>query len=223
MTQAQIVQAIEESILFRDPDRVEEVIEGMEKGTLSSDAILKALTKGMERARRELREGQRSIPEFLLCIDSFRRGVHCLKTYVSQLPQKADGIVIGVVEGDVHDMGKNIVAAVLEASGYPVYDLGKDVPRDTFLESIEKTRASLVALSTMMSTPLENMRDVIRWVRKLHPTTGILVGGSPLDERLAKAMGADGYAEGAADVPEEAERVLGLRKGSQVVSAVCRS
>jgi len=146
-----------------------------------------------------------------------------LKTYVSQLPQKADGIVIGVVEGDVHDMGKNIVAAVLEASGYPVYDLGKDVPRDTFLESIEKTRASLVALSTMMSTPLENMRDIIRWVRKLHPTTGILVGGAPLDERLAKAMGADGYAEGAADVPEEAERVLGLRSSSQVVSAVCRS
>jgi methanogenic corrinoid protein MtbC1 len=223
VTQAQIVQAIEESVLFRDPDRVQEVIEGMENGTLSSDAILKALTKGMERARRELREGQRSIPEFLLCIDSFRRGVHCLKTYVSQLPQKADGIVIGVVEGDVHDMGKNIVAAVLEASGYPVYDLGRDVPRDTFLESIEKTRASLVALSTMMSTPLENMRDVIRWVRKLHPTTGILVGGAPLDERLAKAMGADGYAEGAADVPEEAERVLGLRKGSEVVSAVCRS
>ena len=223
MTQAQIVQAIEESILFRDPDRVQEVIEGMEKGTLSSDAILKALTGGMERARRELRQGQRSIPEFLLCIDSFRRGVHCLKTNVSQLPQKADGIVIGVVEGDVHDMGKNIVAAVLEASGYPVYDLGKDVPRDTFLESIEKTRASLVALSTMMSTPLENMRDVIRWVRKLHPTTGILVGGAPLDERIAKAMGADGYAEGAADVPEEAERVLGLRSSSQVVSAVCRS
>ncbi len=223
MTQVQTVQAIEESVLFRDPDRVQEVIEGMEKGTLSSDAILKALTGGMERARRELRQGQRSIPEFLLCIDSFRRGIRCLKTYVSQLPQKADGIVIGVVEGDVHDMGKNIVAAVLEASGYPVYDLGKDVPRDTFLESIEKTRASLVALSTMMSTPLENMRDIIRWVRKLHPTTGILVGGAPLDERLAKAMGADGYAEGAADVPEEAERVLGLRNSSRVVSAVCRS
>ena len=223
MTQAQILQAIEESILFRDPDRVEEVIRGIENGAVSSSTILKALTGGMDRARRELRQGQRSIPEFLLCIDSFRRGVHCLKTYVSQLPQKADGIVIGVVEGDVHDMGKNIVAAVLEASGYQVYDLGRDVPRDTFLESVEKTKASLVALSTMMSTPLESMRDVIRWVRRLHPTTGILVGGAPLDERLARAMGADGYAEGAADVPEEAERVLGLQRSSQGVSAVCGS
>jgi methanogenic corrinoid protein MtbC1 len=123
----------------------------------------------MEKARRELKQGRRSIPEFLLCIDSFRRGVDYLKTSVSKTPQKPDTIVIGVVEGDVHDMGKNIVAAVLEASGYPVHDLGKDVSRDSFLEAIEKSGASLVALSTMMSTPLENMRDDIRWVRKLHP------------------------------------------------------
>ena len=223
MAQTQILQAIEESVLFRNSDRVQEIIQTMEKDALGSDAILKALTMGMERARRELKKGQRSIPEFLLCIDSFRRGVQYLKTCVSQVPQKTDGIVIGVVEGDVHDMGKNIVAAVLEASGYPVYDLGKDVPRDTFLESIEKSRPSLVALSTMMSTPLENMRDVIRWVRKLHPTTGILVGGAPLDERLARVIGADGYAEGAVDVPEEAERVLSLRNSSRLVSAACRS
>jgi len=223
VTETKTVQAIEETILLRDPDRVQEVIEAMEKGAVSAEAILGALTRGMERARREFRTAQLSTAEFLLCIDSFRRGVKCLKTHVPQPPKKAEGIVIGVVEGDVHDMGKNIVAAVLDASGYSVYDLGKDVPRDTFLESIEKTRASVVALSTMMSTPLENMRDVIRWVRKLHPTTGILVGGAPLDERLAKAMGADGYAEGAAEVPEEAERVLSLRSSPRVLSAVCRS
>jgi methanogenic corrinoid protein MtbC1 len=122
-----------------------------------------------------------------------------------------DAVVIGVVEGDVHDMGKNIVAGVLEASGYRVVDLGKDVPRDRFLESLKKTKASLLALSTMMSTPLENMRDVIEWVRRLHPEVKILVGGAPLDERLARSIGADGYAEGAADVPGEAARVLASR------------
>jgi len=223
VAQTQTLKAIEESILLRDPDGVQEAIEGAEKGDLTSEAILKALTKAMEKARQELKDGKRSIPEFLLCIDAFRRGVHCSRRLISQMPQKADEIVIGVVEGDVHDMGKNIVAAVLEASGYPVHDLGKDVPRDTFLESIEKTNASLVALSTMMSTPLENMRDIIRWVRKLHPTTGILVGGAPLDEKLAKVMGADGYAESAADAPEEAQRVLSLHNRSRLVSATGQS
>jgi methanogenic corrinoid protein MtbC1 len=218
----QILQAIEESILIRDPDGVQEALAGIQTDMPPQEAILKALTKGMEKARRELKQGRRSIPEFLLCIDSFRRGVAYLKTSVSRIPQKPDRVVIGVVEGDVHDMGKNIVAAVLEASGYPVHDLGKDVSRDSFLDSIEKNGASLVALSTMMSTPLENMRDVIRWVRKLYPSTGIMVGGAPLDDKLAKAMGADGYAEGAADVPEEAQRVLSLRGSSELATAACR-
>ena len=120
-------------------------------------------------------------------------------------------------------MGKNIVAGVLEAAGYQVLDLGKDVPRDRFLEALEETKASLLALSTMMSTPIENMRDVIRWVRKLHPEVKILVGGAPLDERLARAVGADGYAEGAPDVPGEAERVLALRARPLAVPVVAKT
>ncbi len=117
-------------------------------------------------------------------------------------------VVIGVVEGDTHDMGKNIVAAVLEASGYRVVDVGRDVPRDVFLSALEETRASILALSTMMSTPLENMREVIQWTRRLHPDVKILVGGAPLDERIAAALGADGYAESAVTAPEEASRLV---------------
>jgi len=207
-----VLREVEGVILSGSPARVEKVLSKIDPASVSPDAILGAMTAGMEEARRKLKEGKCSIPEFLLCIDAFRHGVQQLKGLNAEVGRKEDAVVIGVVEGDVHDMGKNIVAGVLEAAGYRIHDLGKDVPRDKFLEALEETKAPLLALSTMMSTPLENMRDVIRWVRELYPDVKILVGGAPLDDRLAQAMGADGYAEGAPDVPGEAERVLALRK-----------
>jgi len=217
-----ILKEIEEVILSRSPARVEKVFSKVDSSAVAPEEILGAMTAGMEKARKKLKEGTCSIPEFLLCIDAFRQGIGHLKDANADVPRKEEAVVIGVVEGDVHDMGKNIVAGVLEASGYRVVDLGKDVPRDEFLESLKETGASLLALSTMMSTPLENMRDVIEWVRRLHPEVKILVGGAPLDERLAKAIGADGYAEGAADVPGEAERVLTQRARPMEIPVVAK-
>lgn len=222
MSKPKILKEIEEVILSRNPTRVEKVFSKLDSASVSPDAILGAMMAGMEKARRKLKDGECSIPEFLLCIDAFRQGVSHLKDANADVPRKEEAVVIGVVEGDVHDMGKNIVAGVLEAAGYQVHDLGKDVSRERFLEALDETHASLLALSTMMSTPIENMRDVVRWVRQLHPEVKILVGGAPLDEMLAKAIGADGYAEGAADVPGEAERVLALREHPVEIPVVAR-
>ena len=209
MPTPKILKEIEEVILSRNPARVEKVFSKIVAGDVSPGEILGAMTAGMEKARTKLKEGECSVPEFLLCIDAFRQGVDRLKDAKANVPRKEDSVVIGVVQGDVHDMGKNIVAGVLEAAGYRVHDLGRDVPRDRFLEALEETQASLLALSTMMSTPIDNMRDVIHWVRKLHPEVKIMVGGAPFDAGLARMIGADGYAEGAPDVPGEAERILG--------------
>jgi len=222
VSKPKILKEIEEVILSRNPTRVEKVFSKLDSASVSPDAILGAMMAGMEKARRKLKDGECSIPEFLLCIDAFRQGVSHLKDANADVPRKEEAVVIGVVEGDVHDMGKNIVAGVLEAAGYQVHDLGKDVSRERFLEALDETHASLLALSTMMSTPIENMRDVVRWVRQLHPEVKILVGGAPLDEMLAKAIGADGYAEGAADVPGEAERVLALREHPVEIPVVAR-
>jgi len=222
VSKPKILKEIEEVILSRNPTRVEKVFSKLDSASVSPDAILGAMMAGMEKARRKLKDGECSIPEFLLCIDAFRQGVSHLKDANADVPRKEEAVVIGVVEGDVHDMGKNIVAGVLEAAGYQVHDLGKDVSRERFLEALGETHASLLALSTMMSTPIENMRDVVRWVRQLHPEVKILVGGAPLDEMLAKAIGADGYAEGAADVPGEAERVLALREHPVEIPVVAR-
>jgi len=222
VSKPKILKEIEEVILSRNPTQVEKVFSKIDSGEVAPNAILGAMMAGMEKARRKLKDGECSIPEFLLCIDAFRQGVGHLKDANAGVPRKEEAVVIGVVEGDVHDMGKNIVAGVLEAAGYQVHDLGKDVSRERFLKALDETHASLLALSTMMSTPIENMRDVVRWVRQLHPEVKILVGGAPLDEMLAKAIGADGYAEGAADVPGEAERVLALREHPVEIPVVAR-
>ncbi len=219
MKRNKILKELEEGILLRDPERLEKAFAKVERDALSPEQVLDALIAGMEGARKRLKAGECSIPEFLLCIDAFREGVRRLKEARPERGRKDAGVVIGVVQGDVHDLGKNIVAGVLEASGYPVRDLGKDVPRDRFLEAVEENRPALVALSTMMSTPLEAMKDTIHWLRRLHPEVAILVGGAPLDARLAEAIGADGYAEAAADVPEEVERVLALRVRAAPVPA----
>jgi len=172
--------------------------------------VMGALGHGVEKARAEFKQGKRSIPEIIISVDLYREAVRRVspKARKGRDSPKKVGVVIGVVEGDVHDMGKNLVAGVLEAAGYALFDLGRDVPRDVFLESLVKTGSPLLALSGMMSTTLENMRDVVRWTRKLSPVTGIMVGGAALDRELARSLGADGYAESAAGVPEEARRVL---------------
>ena len=112
MSKPKILKEIEEVILSRSPARVEKVFSKIDAGEVAPEAILGAMTAGMEKARRKLKEGECSIPEFLLCIDAFRQGVGHLKDANADVPRKEETVVIGVVEGDVHDMGKNIVAGV---------------------------------------------------------------------------------------------------------------
>ncbi|MEW6442125.1 MAG: cobalamin-dependent protein [bacterium] len=202
--------ALEEAVASRDATLLDELFRRVEDRSVRSEEALQALARGVERVRARFRQNQSSIPELLLSIDVFRKGLRGVMARAPQgsSPDQGDGIVIGVVEGDTHDMGKNIVAAVLEAAGYRIYDLGRDVSRDSFLTALSEKGASLLALSTMMSTPLEKMREIIEWTRRLHPRVKILVGGAPLDEQVAKAIGADGYAESALTAPEEAARLL---------------
>ncbi len=222
MKEEKILKDLEEAVSLRDGKKIQSIFREIEGSSLSSEKILKSLTKGMENVRRQLQEKRCSIPEFLLSVDVFREGTGHLRAHVSGEGSKQEsvGVVIGVVEGDVHDMGKNIIAAVLEASGYTVHDVGRDVSIEDFLDAIEETGASLLALSTMMSTPQEKMREIIQWTRKLHPDVGIIVGGASLDQRLALVIGADGYAENAATVPEETARIAALKRPAREQKAV---
>lgn len=208
-----ILQKLEESVSSKDIESVNLAVRQIDIESYSPTDILNALSRGIEKSREHFKNGIFSIPDFLVAIDAYRRGVTYLKEISPTLtnPKTEDEkprIVIGVVEGDVHDMGKNIVAAVLEACGCQVYDLGRNVPNETFLETIRTTKADILALSAMMSTPLANMRMLIEMAKTIYPRTAIIVGGAPFDADLAHRMGADGYAENAITVPDETNKLL---------------
>ena len=201
-------KAIEESILDQDAQKLCQTI-GQE--ALEATQVLQALYRGIQRASTLFREKEYSIPELLLSIETFHAGLSFLKETcpdlaVNHQDPKQRTVVIGVIEGDIHDMGKNIVSALLEAYGYQVIDLGRNVVKAAFLDQIKETKAPVLAISTMMSTTLDNVADLIRQAKKRDPEISVIVGGAPFDQQLAGSMGADGYAENAAQVIQELDR-----------------
>ena len=213
MSDSDLLAKIEESVLSRDVSAVEKNLPRLKKDGIASTDILNALSRGIERAREKFKQGTYAIPDFLLAIDAYRQGLSFIHSGTEiTMGEARSQIVIGVVKGDVHDMGKNIVAAVLEASGYRVLDVGKNVENEVFLDALQETNADILALSTMMSTTLETMRQLILQARRKRPDLAILVGGAPFDADLARRMGADGYAENAIAIPEEARRVIAENK-----------
>ena len=203
MDKREYVTIIEEAVLNGDVAEIAAIIKKKSSLSAGTKDILAALSGGIESARNKLHEGVISIPEFLLSIDAFKEGMSRVKSGV------AGGVpvFIGVVEGDVHDLGKNIVAAVLSASGYAVTDMGKDVTRDHVRRYIDGRKKAVVALSSMMSTSFGAMKEIISWLGETAPGIKTMVGGASLDLKIAKSMGADGYAESAVTAPEEMKRL----------------
>jgi dimethylamine corrinoid protein len=169
-----------------------------------------AILSGLDRVRHKFMSNEQSLPDFLLSIDAVIEGLDRISSLRGEHSSVGHGIplVIGVVEGDPHDMGKNIIAAVYKAYGFRVFDLGCQVPKEEFVRSVMNHRAEILALSAMMSTTVVAMRDIIRDVKSRAPDTVVLVGGAPMDETLARSYGADGYAETAVTVLEETQLAL---------------
>ena len=179
----------------------------------------RAIILGLEQVRHTFMSNDTSLPDFLLCIDAVTEGLGELSSLREGPGAVEEGIliVIGVVEGDPHDMGKNIIAAVYRAYGYRVFDLGSQMPNEKFAASVVDNGAEVLALSAMMSTTVVAMRDIIRDVKVRSPDTVVMVGGAPLDETLARSYGADGYAESAVTVLEKTELAIEkAAKGSSV-------
>jgi methylmalonyl-CoA mutase cobalamin-binding domain/chain len=170
---------------------------------LSMKDVRHAILDGLNTRRRNLMSNHTSLPEFLLCIDAATQGLAKLTELGDAGDKEALTIVIGVVEGDPHDLGKSIISGVYRACGYRVVDLGVQVKAEEFERAVVENKADILALSAMMSTTMVCMPDIIRMVRQRCPATVIMVGGAPLDRPLAQEYGADGYAESAVTVLEE--------------------
>ncbi len=176
-------------------------------------AIEQGLSAGMERAGKLFEEEEYFIPELLLCSDAMYAGLDTLKPHikVNEQEQKRK-VVIGVVEGDTHDIGKNLVKIMLETSGFEVFDLGRDIPPQQFVEKAKEVQADIIALATLMTTTMDGMDAVIRILQEenIKERYKIIIGGGPISQSFADKIGADGYAVNAADAVRLSRKLLGV-------------
>lgn len=166
------------------------------------EAIDKGLANGMERAGVLFEEEEYFIPELLICSDAMYGGLEILRPHIkTNSNEEKHKIIIGVIEGDTHDIGKNLVKIMLETSGFDVIDLGRDVEPQKFIDKAVEVGAKIIALSTLMTTTMEGMEKVINLLKdkNLRNQFKIMIGGGPISQSFADKIGADGYSSNAAE------------------------
>lgn len=181
-------------------------------GYPASEGILKGLTRGMERAGKLYDEEEYYIAELLICSDAMYAGLDVLKTALNETNENKIKAVIGVVEGDTHDIGKNLVKIMLETAGFEMIDLGRDVPLDDFVDTCIEKNASLLCMSSLMSTTMYGMKEVIEKLvsRGYRDKIKVMIGGGPITKSFASQIGADAYSENATQAVSVAKSLLGM-------------
>jgi len=181
---------------------------------VEAETILKeGLIPGMEKAGDLFARGEYFVPELLFAARAMSAAVEALRPQLVKGGYEPAGkVVMGTVQGDLHDIGKKLVSMMLEGCGFEVVDLGPDVPPERFVEAVKESGAKLVGLSTLLTTTLPAMETTVRALRqaKLSDAVHVMVGGAPVTDSYAQEIGADGYAPDASAAAALARRLVGL-------------
>ena len=174
------------------------------------DGITEGLAKGMEQAGQLYEEEEYFVPELLLCSDAMYNGLEVLKPHLkTDAAQHKCAAIIGVVAGDTHDIGKNLVKIMQETAGFEMHDLGRDVSVDAFIAKAREVGTGLLCLSTLLSTTMHNMEKVIRALEDagMRKKFKVMVGGGPVTQAFADRIGADAYTANAAEAAKVAQEL----------------
>jgi corrinoid protein of di/trimethylamine methyltransferase len=199
-----ILRGLSDSVLEMEEEKtIDYANQAISENVDPLEALDKGLADGMKRAGDLYEEGDYYIPELLLCSDALNAGVDVLKPHitVSEADSRKTKVVIGVIEGDTHDIGKNIVKVLAEAGGFEVFDIGRDVPPERFITEAREKEADVIAISTLMSTTMAGMERVIGLLREkgIRDDFKVIVGGGPISQNYADRIGADGYSANAVE------------------------
>jgi 5-methyltetrahydrofolate--homocysteine methyltransferase len=195
----------------RAAEAVAEATRGLDEGIPAQTLFDEGLMAAMRSVGKLFEEGEVYVPEMLVSAHAMTAALEVLRPWLVQQGGRSSGTVaIGTVKGDLHDIGKNLVSMMLQGSGFEVDDLGADVDSQRFVEAI-RTGAEVVALSALLTTTMTGMQEVIGAIRDagLRERVGIVVGGAPVTQDFADAIGADGYARDASSAVRAVEEVLG--------------
>ncbi|MEM9040431.1 MAG: corrinoid protein [Actinomycetota bacterium] len=199
----------------------EEIAEGttilLDRGWGADKVLNEALVAAMKVVGDDFRDGILFVPEVLLAANAMKAGMAILRPLLAETGAEPIGtVVIGTVKGDIHDIGKNLVAMMLEGAGFDVHDLGINTDVDEFLAAIDEHRPDIVGMSALLTTTMPYMKVVIDTLveKELRDDHIVLVGGAPLNEEFGSAIGADAYCRDAAVAAEMAKELVMARRGT---------
>lgn len=170
--------------------------EALNEGITAHEIITEGLIEGMNQVSSLFDEEEYFLPEVLICADAFNAGLDVVNPYLTKDESiKSIKVIVGVVEGDTHDIGKNLVKIMMESGGIEVYDLGRDVPLDKFIEKAEEVEADVIGMSTLMTTTMDGMKTVVDKLKEkgIRNKYKVMIGGGPISKHFANSIGADIY------------------------------
>lgn len=206
------VDRVYNTVLNGNKDNIVPIIKdaldnSIKPGYLINDVLIKAITKVGEL----FEEGTYFLPQLILSAEAMKKGVEYLEPLLDTSEEgdnKKDKIILATVKGDIHDIGKNIVALLMKNYGFDVIDLGKDVEADIIIETAKRENVKLIGLSALMTTTMMNMKDVIDIIKKEELDIKVIIGGAVITQQFADEIGADGYSKDANDAVKLAKRLL---------------
>jgi methanogenic corrinoid protein MtbC1 len=206
----EILEALRRAVISYDEEKCQDFcLKALEEGVEASEAILQGLAAGMDRVGELYAGREYFVPELLLCSDTLHTGLKILRPHLKKVSSGGQGrILLGVVEGDIHEVGKNLVKVMFEAAGWDVHDLGKDVKQEKFVEEQQKIQADIVGISALMTTSMLAIPKVVEGIKARDGKVKIMVGGAPLNRDIARKFGADGYSPDASSAVREAVALI---------------
>jgi 5-methyltetrahydrofolate--homocysteine methyltransferase len=207
------LQALADAVIRGNRDETAKLTQAALDGNVPvSDIINDGLIAGMGVVGEKFKNNEFYVPEVLIAARAMHAGMDLIKPLLAESGIQPKGTVaIGTVKGDLHDIGKNLVAMMLEGGGYEVVDLGVDVSPEKFVEAVNDKGAQVIALSALLTTTMPSMKDTIDSLKEagVRDKVRVMIGGAPVTQNYADEIGADGYAPDAASAVDKAHELIG--------------
>jgi dimethylamine corrinoid protein len=209
-------QRIIQAILEIDEEETLKLTRRSLEESVPLEKIIAALSEGLRQMGALFEKGERFIPELVIAAEFVDKAFKILEPYLVREKGKSEGlrgvkVVIATVEGDIHDLGKNLVATMLSAAGFQVIDLGKDVTAKTIVSKVKETNAQVVGLSALLTTTMAHQEEVIKLLIEegIRGKVKVMIGGAPASQSWAEQIGADAYAENAMGAVRKLKEIIG--------------
>lgn len=215
VSKEELLKRLSDGVLdMEEEDVIEAANEYVEAGYPILEGIMQGLVDGMNRASELFDEEEYFVTDILLCSDAMYEGLAILRPHLpaDEAEKSKPKGVIGVVEGDTHDIGKNLVKIMLETAGFDMIDLGRDVPLQNFVDKAKEVNAAFVCMSTLMTTTMGGMKTVVELLKEagIREDVKVVIGGGPISQKFSDIIGSDGYSSNAVEAVKLVKRLLDI-------------